>query len=656
MNQFTLLIVAGLVLGLTVADAAAQVAVTPDGEGFAVRTDVYTARVNGQGALSSLVIAGQEFMAPPIQIVWGEQGGTVSGLYPAPMNQWYVVPPMPGAPQAEGNVVSAAGNGWEIAYTFGPDTIDLTYSGTPEGTRGFRSGYPMTELLLSLAPDLSRACDPENQGELGWPVNRAHEPGNFTILAANGAGFTAEGVTRIQAVENRNNLPAAPHRLDVMVFNTYDPTPGPITHRLTCFTRADLAHSLTMRIASPNPGHLFPDPERVVFPVEVTALYGHTLDGSVRFDGAPYVWKQPPLTATVPLALTVEQPTATVQLPIDPQKPGHFTGKISVAQEEQALYSQRIGFVYRPERIPPATPPEDFDKFWDETLAELEKIPSDLTLEEQTDQETAAGKVYKAKYRSWGGQWAWAWLYVPKAEGQVDGYLRLPPVSVWQPPPPSIVKPDGSLTIAVAVHGGDVADYPAKPEGGFDYMMTGITSRETYALRYAYCCVARCYDILKARPECNGKIHARGGSQGAGLSWVAAGLRPVTDAAGQAIALVRIDWTVLGFAEWGPRAPAGEDPEKIAKVVAYYDPANFAHRIKSPLRYAFGLFDFCAPAEGIFTAINALPPETKCEVFVDPYGGHFTLNAPGFDKGEPGVQIPRWYGTDEENKVLKPEG
>ena len=259
MNQFTLLIVAGLVLGLTVADAAAQVAVTPDGEGFAVRTDVYTARVNGQGALSSLVIAGQEFMAPPIQIVWGEQGGTVSGLYPAPMNQWYIVPPMPGAPQAEGNVVSAAGNGWEIAYTFGPDTIDLTYSGTPEGTRGFRSGYPMTELLLSLAPDLSRACDP--------------------------------------AVENRNNLPAAPHRLDVMVFNTYDPTPGPITHRLTCFTRADLAHSLTMRIASPNPGHLFPDPERVVFPVEVTALYGHTLDGSVRFDGAPCGWTQPPLTA-----------------------------------------------------------------------------------------------------------------------------------------------------------------------------------------------------------------------------------------------------------------------------------------------------------------------------------------------------------------------
>ncbi len=85
----------------------------------------------------------------------------------------------------------------------------------------------------------------------------------------------------------------------------------------------------------------------------------------------------------------------------------------------------------------------------------------------------------------------------------------------------------------------------------------------------------------------------------------------------------------------------------------YFDPANFAHRIHSPLRLALGLFDFCAPAEGIFTAINALPADTKCEVFVDPFGGHFTLNAPGFDKGEPGVQIPRWYGTDEDNKVVK---
>jgi len=99
-----------------------------------VQTDVYTAQVDGQGALSSLVIAGQEFMAPPTEVVWAEKGGTATGVFASPMNQWYIVASMPGAPTVKDNVVTADGHGWNLSYTFGPDTIDLTYSGTPEGT------------------------------------------------------------------------------------------------------------------------------------------------------------------------------------------------------------------------------------------------------------------------------------------------------------------------------------------------------------------------------------------------------------------------------------------------------------------------------------------------------------------------------------------
>ncbi len=53
----------------------------------------------------------------------------------------------------------------------------------------------------------------------------------------------------------------------------------------------------------------------------------------------------------------------------------------------------------------------------------------------------------------------------------------------------------------VAVHGGDLKDWPGKSH--FDYMNTGITSRETYMLRYSYCCVARCFDIIKNQAKCN---------------------------------------------------------------------------------------------------------------------------------------------------------
>jgi cephalosporin-C deacetylase len=329
--------------------------------------------------------------------------------------------------------------------------------------------------------------------------------------------------------------------------------------------------------------------------------------------------------------------------------PGHYTGLVSVTVEGKPVTSKRLGFVTQPERIAKPEVPADFDQFWDDTMAELAKIPLDLTLEEQTDKETAAGRAFKAKYRSWGGRWAWAWLYVPKKEGKVKATVQCPPVSNWQP---GLCQPaGGDLRIAVAVHGGDIAERPAKSD--FDYMNTGITDREAYMLRYSYCCLARCYDIVRARPECNGEVNVTGSSQGAGLSLVLGGLRPeICELRGVAVALCRIDWTILGLAKWGPRLPPGEDAQKVAGVVSYYDPARFAHRIRAQnVVLGIGLFDFCAPAEGIFSAINALPKTVNCRVYTDPFGGHFTYNYAILEDAASGITIPHWEGSAADNKL-----
>jgi hypothetical protein len=99
-----------------------------------------------------------------------------------------------------------------------------------------------------------------------------------------------------------------------------------------------------------------------------------------------------------------------VQVVIRPPKPGHYTGQFSLTDGDKVLYSKRVGFVFRPEEIPPAQAPADFDAFWDATLAELDKIPPEYSLEPQPAKDTPAGKVYMLKYRSWGGRWAWAWF------------------------------------------------------------------------------------------------------------------------------------------------------------------------------------------------------------------------------------------------------
>jgi cephalosporin-C deacetylase-like acetyl esterase len=617
-------------------------------DGFVVRTAVYTAAVNREAALTSLKIGEQEFLQPLAQLAAQPAPLTIGGLFTCDHGNWPRPRPMPGLPVVQEQTLRAEGRGWFLAYHFEPAAIELEFGGQSEGALHFTNGYPQSEVVLSLAGSLHRCVNPAEEGDLGWPVTRAGEPGDYGFIARNGAMLLCRNVGRLASPASGIIVQPAEHRLHLVAFNTYDKITTPVRRRLELVPRADLAYALETTIASPVPGHVFPQAAEMVFPVTVTAHYGHTLSGSVDFAGEGYVWTANKVTGSVPLTLTAEAPQQTVNLVLRPAVAGHYTGKVSVAANGQPLTNKRMGLVFQPERIPAAQPPADFDAFWESTLAELAKIPLDLELEEQVDKATAAGRAYKVKFRAWGGRWAWAWLYVPTKPGQVAGTVQCPPVSAWQPGLCQMAN--GELRIAVAIHGGDIAERPAKTD--FDYMNTGITSRDDYMLRYSYSCLVRCHDILRARPECNGQIHVSGSSQGAGLSLVLAGLRPeVASVRGVAIALCRIDWTVLGLAKWGPACPAGADPKAIAEVVRYYDPANFAHRIKAPLTLGLGLFDFCAPAEGVFSAINALPKETVCKAFVDPYGGHFTYNYALLESAAQGIQVPRWEGSTADNKL-----
>jgi len=95
------------------------------------------------------------------------------------------------------------------------------------------------------------------------------------------------------------------------------------------------------------------------------------------------------------------------------------------------------------------------------------------------------------------------------------------------------------------------------------------------------------------------------------------------------------------------------DRKQVAEVVRYYDPACFAHRIHAPVTILTGLFDFCGPFEGILTAMNTLPADSPCRMVIDPYGGHFTLDLRGREGADAAVPIPRWVGSDKDNKLTK---
>lgn len=638
---------------LTLAVAGAEkpaATISRQGDRFEVKGACYEALVGGQSQLMSLKVKGIEFIENSATLRRGNDGDiAIAGLSCSEFGAWANPQRMPGMPQVDGNRLSAEGNGWKLTYTFLADAIELEVFGSPGGGRSFTGGYPSAQLAVSLRSDLDRACNPAEEGDIGWPVARKHEPGDYAVLAANGVGLLFEKVSALQTIRDQRIVAPKDHRLNLIVLSTMEVTQKPHKWLIRVIKEPALAYALAIDVASPVPGHLFSKTAEAVFPVTVQAHYGQTVQGAVSFAGQGYVFTENKVCAEVPIELTSATPQQTVQLKLKPPLPGHYTGLVSVKVNGRSVASKRLGFVTQPERIPKPEVPADFDRFWDDAMRELAKTPLDLTLEEQTDKETPSGRAYKVKYRSWQGRWAWAWLYVPKKPGKVPATVQCPAVSNYQPGLCQMAG--GDLRIAVAVHGGDIAERPAKSD--FDYMNTGIADRETYMLRYGYCCLVRCYDIIRSRPECNGEVHVTGGSQGAGLSLVLGGLRPeIREIRGLCVALCRIDWTILGLAKWGPRLPAGEDAQKIARIVSYYDPARFAHRIKAQnVVLGIGLFDFCAPAEGIFSAINALPPGVPCRVYADPFGGHFTYNHALLQDAAQGVTVPRWEGTTADNKL-----
>lgn len=649
MNRLSLRLILWFMPLLNAFVAQAEVSISPisEGKGFEVTSTAYRAKLDATGAMTSLVVSGEEFFAEERKLTINGAVVDVPAVFASHHRSWTPTFLLTGPVMIDGKTLKTKGDGWNLDYTFDDAEITVSFGGFPKGASyALNEGYPNGNLDFWMSPKLHRIVDALQQGDLGWPVKGNPEPGNYTFIASNGAGVEFQNSFWIAAFDDRRPNLQSTRRGDFLLLADMARPPKPIVRHIKIHPKVDLGRSVELSVTSPNPDHFFPDDRPIVFPVQITAYYGRSLQGKLRFEGHNYVFKDKTVTAEVPLNIEAGAAALNLNFAIQPTEPGHYIGNIIVSDGEKDLYAKRIGFLYQPQKVAAVKPPQGFDDFWDNTLKELEKVPLDLTLIEQPDKETAAGKTYLAKFRAWEGRWAWAWLYEPKADKPVDATVQCPAVSVYQPG--QAQHANGELWIAAAVHGGDLTTYPAKSD--FDYMTSGITARDTTMLRYSYTCLVRCYDIIRQHRLCNGNVHVRGASQGGGLSMVLAGLRPVTSVTGNTIAMMRIDWTVLGLTTWGPHAPAGSDPKQVAEVIRYFDPACFAHRVHAPVKFYLALFDFTGPVEGVLTAINALPAKTECRLVIDPFGGHFTANYGGRDAGK-APPVPRWLGTDSENKL-----
>lgn len=143
------------------------------------------------------------------------------------------------------------------------------------------------------------------------------------------------------------------------------------------------------------------------------------------------------------------------------------------------------------------------------------------------------------------------------------------------------------------------------------YHAVGNTDREKLYFLNMYLRDSRALDCLLTRPDWDGKtIVLIGGSQGGQQSFALAGLRPEKITAVLVCVPAGADTNgdlhgrKSGFPDW----PA--DNPKAMETSLYFDPVNFAARIKAPVMAGMGFIDTVSPPAGIWTALNQIPGPT----------------------------------------------
>lgn len=265
------------------------------------------------------------------------------------------------------------------------------------------------------------------------------------------------------------------------------------------------------------------------------------------------------------------------------------------------------------ERIRSVSPePADFDVFWKKQKAKLARVPVNARL---TLKKTLAGNInlYAVKIDCAGPRPVTGYMTIPK-----NGALKSMPACVRfdgygttvQTP---LTKGAQEIYFSINAHGYDLE----RDSQYYKDFFKGI-SRDKYGYAFhpgensdpekAYfngmaLRIMRALEYVKTRPEWNGKLYVRGGSQGGLQAIWAGGLDPDVKTF-----FIEVPWCCnlgdtaesLRMKGWNP---AG------TQALLYYDPANFAKRIQGKFFVTIGAGDHICPPSGILGMFNQL----KCD-------------------------------------------
>lgn len=266
-----------------------------------------------------------------------------------------------------------------------------------------------------------------------------------------------------------------------------------------------------------------------------------------------------------------------------------------------------VGAAVAPAKIGLSTPrPADFDAFWNAKLAAQAKIPVNPVLT-KVETDVPGVELNMFVLDALGSQ-THGYVAKPAKDGKFPALIQLQYAGVYALNAKAAAQraAEGWLFINVDSHD----KLPSDPSGNIPrgYQAVGNTDREKSYFLNMYLRDSRALDYLLTRPDWDGKtIILTGGSMGGQQSFALAGLRPekITAALVCVPAGADANGDLHGRKAGYPNWPS-DNPE-IMKTALYFDPVNFASRIKAPMMAGIGFIDTISPPAGIWTELNQIP-------------------------------------------------
>jgi len=274
--------------------------------------------------------------------------------------------------------------------------------------------------------------------------------------------------------------------------------------------------------------------------------------------------------------------------------------------------------------LPPRQEPDDFDAFWDRTLAQARSFPLDARFA-PIDFGLKTLESYDVTFNGYGGQPIKGWFLLPAhREGKLPCVVEFIGYGGGRGFPTDwLLWPStGHAFLVMDTRGqGSAWSTSDTPDIEIDgsnpqypgFMTRGVLSPETYYYRRVFTDAVRAVEAAASHPAVDaGRIAATGGSQGGGITLAVSALSPL---------LVKAAMPDVPFLCQYRRATTITDAhpyqeiarycmthrnkvEQVFSTLAYFDGLNFATRAKAPALFSVGLMDEVCPPSTVFAAYN----------------------------------------------------